>query len=95
LYGIVEEGDSSAATIRVAAYLGRKADANCVVGVDESGRPIAEPKAVGRAIGLGESTVYKALMLLDRAGWIVWDRATTPEKFTGLSGRVRLVLDKR
>jgi hypothetical protein len=80
-------------TVRVAAYLSRRADATGAVGLDANGRPIAEPRIVAAVLGLGESTVYKALAALNRHGFIHWQKAKTPEKFVGVTGRVRLILN--
>jgi hypothetical protein len=81
-------------TVRVAAYLTRTADDSGIIGTDANGRPLAEPRTVAAALGLGESTVYKAINALDRFGFIEWHKANIPERFSGVTGRVRLVLDQ-
>jgi hypothetical protein len=81
-----------ARTIRVGIYLLRHADQSGMVGTDENGRPIAEPRRVAAELGLGESTVFKALSSLNEAGFISFHKASTPEKFRGVTGRVRLNL---
>lgn len=90
---VAETPHYTSPTIRVAAYIARHADPSGVVGTDANGRPVAEPRSVAAAIGLGESTVFKSLTVLDRDGFIEWRKASTPERFQGITGRVRLLLD--
>lgn len=89
---VAEDSRHSAAAIRTAIYLARHADDDGVVGADPTGRPVAEPRSVGAAIDLGESTVFKALTVLDKTGAIDWSKASISERFAGITGRVRLIL---
>src|SRR4051812_45887643 len=91
---VAEDSRNTSPKIRVAIYLARHADENCIVGTLPNGRPIAEPRSVAAALDLGESTVFKALTSLDRDGVIAWDKATTMERFQGVTGRVRLILSE-
>ena len=92
---VAEDSRYTSPTIRVAIYLARHAEDTGVVGTDPTGRPIAEPRSVAAALELGESTVFKALTALDRDGAIEWDKASTMERFAGVTGRVRLILSER
>jgi hypothetical protein len=92
---IAEDSRYTSPTIRTAIYLARHAEDTGVVGTDPDGRPLAEPRSVAAALELGESTVFKALTALDRDGVIEWDKATTMERFAGITGRVRLILSDK
>jgi hypothetical protein len=90
--GVAEDVRINLPTIRVAGYLARRADESGAIGLDENGRPVAEPRTVAAMLGLGESTVFKSLHALDRHGFIAWQKASTHERFEGVTGRVRLNL---
>lgn len=75
--------------VRVAAYLARNAD--------ESGSflhpTLVEPEEISDEIDIGIASVYRALRSLDALGFISWNPSNITERFSGTSGRLRLILD--
>lgn len=87
---VAEDPEFTAGTIRVAACLARHSDENGAIIADQSGEPITDYRSIASALGLGESTVYKAIAALDEAGYLKWSRARGSERLKGVSGRIHL-----
>lgn len=76
----------------VFTYCARHADDDGVVGTDEAGRPLADARVVAAALGLGQSTVFKAFSALENSGYLAWDRSAISERTKGAIGSLRIVL---
>ncbi|UEM08149.1 helix-turn-helix domain-containing protein (plasmid) [Skermanella rosea] len=57
------------------ALLAQYADANGIVGPDEEGRSLADPRNVAAHLGAGASTVTRAFGMLEQLGYIRWTRS--------------------
>jgi hypothetical protein len=55
---------------------------------------MSDHRNVAEQIGAAGSTVRKSFGVLERAGYIEWQRGWSPEKggFTGVTGSVRIVI---
>src|SRR3954452_8426294 len=51
-----------------------------VVGVDETGQIVSDPKYIAEQLGAGVSSVMRSLARLERLGYLNWDRAWSREK---------------
>lgn len=76
------------------AYLGTGADSTGVVGVDETGRSLADPLNLAETVGLAPSTIYGVLNRLEKFGYIQWQRGWSPERggFDARPSQIRIIL---
>lgn len=82
----------SKTAIQVAAYIAPLGDENGDLPTDEAGNPVADYQTIASALGMGESTVHKALAALDEAGYLNWKRGRGSERLKGVRGRIHLNL---
>jgi hypothetical protein len=76
------------------ATIARYTSPDGTVGADETGKPMSDPSAVAKKIGAAGSTIRKSFGSLERAGYIQWRRAWSPELggFGGVAASVRIIL---
>jgi hypothetical protein len=60
--------------INTVALTAQYAGDDGVVGLDEDGRSLADPRVVAEHLGAGASTVAKAFIRLENLGYIEWTR---------------------
>jgi len=94
---IIEAAEDSQLTSphkSVFAFVARHADDDGVVGTDDAGRALADARVVAAALGLGQSTVFKAFTALENSGYLSWDRTAISQRTKGTIGRLRIVFPR-
>lgn len=61
--------------INTIAFTAQYTNDDLVVGSDEAGRSLADPRTVAAHLGAGASTVSRAFLQLEQLGYIEWTRS--------------------
>jgi hypothetical protein len=72
------------AAIHVFAYFSLNATATGYIATSTA------PLDVGAALNINRATVFRAYAMLEKAGYITWDRAVGIEKARGIMGRIQI-----
>jgi DNA-binding MarR family transcriptional regulator len=77
----------------VMSLLTRHTDAHGIVGADHAGHPLAAPAVIAANLSLGESTTHKAIVALEEAGYLVWERSPMSQRNRnrGLAGKIQII----
>jgi len=52
----------------------------------------SDPDVVASTLGISKASVFKAYGLLEKYGYIKWERARGNERALGITGRIKIVL---